>query len=363
MATKAVREARARVAEIEAERAALQSKIDNLAELRAPASAAIDKQRARLAKATILVKTSNTIDVGSLADYGVEARNVEPSAVRGKRLPEALAGGAIKITGGAGGPWASTTAKGLAARVRTPSPANVAAIKAAQRAVARAEATARRRRDELRDAIEASFEDAPKWTTDQLATALVPLAKAQVAYAALPRGSSMDTYTLQRFTEEPYGSLTIARQHLAFAESGDAGECPCRSCISDRTRAEQQREQRARIDALPERVRATCKDHGSRLMRVEIVDDWYESKRGPLVRAWCPIDYMSFVHGERTAKLRAPKPIRAKRPAKGLDWLCPNPSCGEAGPFEPEDGEVVCESCEYAWGADTVKTVRRDAAA
>lgn len=412
-ATKAMRDAQARVAELEAEQATIQRQVDEAETLIKPLAAKVGAIRKRRAKTAIISNTAGTIWFGTLASIGPDTHGVRALApdVKAKAISEALLSGGLKLTG-SGGHGVTITLRGLSGRVRVPDKAAVTVHKRAVLARQRADtkAAAARRAEQL--ALEECFHTAVKVPTDAILPDLIAEVVASVRLAKAPQPYQL-RHDLQRMTyaESP---LATAKAHLAFVKTGSTEPCPCRTCASDRQQAILRRDEAIRLDALPT-VMGICPaaEHGKHRIAIErtavrLSDEnrerlivvapaigpllpknvgYYGVATGDAPKGWCrkgpvPNGFVRvavwLAELEKAAKVAAKAAKKVAKPrivtptATGdpdtLNWICP--SCSEESDFdiqpadfeaEESDAYVECSSCGYEGNPDTVKTVAKAA--
>lgn len=267
MATKAVREARARVAAIRKQIAEFDA---NAAKAAADAKALNEKAKRaakRFARRPIiraLPMDEYAVMPNGLANYGLGYYGEGKDAKSEKALAEAIASGAVKVSLSQAGN--AHTAKGAAMRTRYLSPATVKELARLDRLADAAEKRGREARARWKAAKKAAFERATdKPTVDEIAAAV---AASGWIRRKIQGYDSFSTYKRQRL--EDY-DLRYALEHLAHAESGATTPCPCSTCAGARNQAEwkardaarvkareAEAKARARAEAKAPRVRFTC---------------------------------------------------------------------------------------------------------
>lgn len=274
--SKAVREAQARLAELEAQRAHLAAEVAEAeAHLVAP-RAKLDAVRKRRARTSIISNTSGQIWFGSLADITMEAyglRAAGKEAIKPKAIADAIAAGNIKLNGGRFG--VQITLRGLAGRVRIPDAAHIRAHKLAVAASDRANKRAKDAMLAKDAALRACFDAAVKVPTDAILPGLVDEAIARLRLEALPEPHDLRHKLDQLENPDWDGSpLNVAKAHLAFAKSGSDEACPCRNCARERQEVIKLRELNESLDEKPTAMKP-CPIEGHGRHRVSLV-------RGPL---------------------------------------------------------------------------------
>ena len=361
MATKAVAEAEARLAELETYRANLVASIDEAEADRKPHEAKLAAIRRRRAKRKIVAYTANAYQLTTAAALVVSGWD-STHGLAGKKpreILEAIAGGGVSLTVGSGG--VTYKARGLSQRVRTPNAEAIKAFNRADRAYNRAVAAQSRASQARNAAMKAVYETGEKIAFEALVADVAEEVTAKVRLAAHPEAADA-RFKLNQLTDGQFGGLADAKAHLAWvkAKNPDKGVCPCRGCQKERQDAIRRRDLVARLAELPKR-RATCPSHGKRLMASERVRDYFDNKwTDNLPIAWCPIGPHRLIDTptmEAEAAKAAAVEARKKAHAPKREWTCPNPECGDVNAFEPtKQGYVECGSCHVEFDTDVVKT-------
>lgn len=387
--TKPVREARARLAELMAQRADLERQVVDVEKGRIKPARALAVVRKRRAKTAIVSNTSGSIWFGSLASitpesYGLSAAAKSHNAGRGlaKELASGFESGALKLNGGRYG--VSITLRGLQGRVRIPDKAAVIAHKRAVAASDRADKRAREAQAAEDAALRACFDGATKINVvEAILPDLVLEALADVKLDALPLAHEL-RHQIERMSWD-HGAIEVATQHLKFAESGSTEPCPCRTCAEDRQTAIRQRDAAAARAELPTAVFdcPSCKRRHrgpTKLMREYLDEAKVASLRagpGPTIEVspgvhefpaiFCDKQKGWFIFTAKWADDVARSAKLAAR-ARRVSFTCPD--CGEAAvsSITKDDDNVEwveCDACETAFRASTlrVKTVPKPSTA
>lgn len=370
----ALREARARVAQA---RQALVDHDAKKAREKAETIAAGKKLAVIQKRSPVVVaQVANELVVQPLA-------NIKPGYGAPKTPKELIAAltrdkDAVKLE--FGGMGAAYSVRSVTTRLRVPTLDALRAIERTRRAERRAEEALAKARRAHADARREAFETGSK---PVLEAALKTIAAAHVARsAATGRGYGYlnDTDWDRRNVER---SVDQAEIHLAAIVDGT--ECACAECALVRSEAGRWQQWLDRISTLPA-VLVDCPRHNRR-HRMPVEDSRSRMLDEPLTGATgitipaghyesLPIAYCvgktrdtTFVYirtdewARREAK-RQKEQERAARRRPKLEWICPNPECGEVNEFIPtEGGYVRCEACDVEYDADVVKTVRPHKAA
>jgi hypothetical protein len=355
---KQLREARDRLADVEAKIAVHDKRRAELEAAAKPAKTALEALRKRSKPAIVFAAQEYRVLDAGLADIG-RGWSGEGKGLTGKKLAAAIVAGEVSLSTGSG---SSTKAKGLQQRLRVPSKAAILRIRRARAKANRASQAYSRATQLLRDAIRESYVEGGKVEVETLAKVVARRFELLDAISASEPGM-MDEYNRQRLVDY---DLADAKTHLGHAKAVAAGTapetgCPCHSCAVDRSNAEREAARVARITALPSAMKP-CPTHGRKRMHVERVLEWHGNERIPVPVAWCPVGWHRV---DDVAQLAADKAKAEKAAAKAakkaprLEWVCPNPECGgERNPYAPIAGIVECDNCGAELDADVVKTVK-----
>lgn len=391
MASKAIREAQAAVDALLAERATLQAELDAAEAARAPLVKKVEAIRARRTRVPIVSNTGGQLWLSSVAAFTAETYGLRAIAkdhgVKPKLIAEALASGGLKVSAISG---VSLTLRGLNGRVRSPESGDVAAFRRAVKARELADKKAREAKNREREAMQRVFDNGAKISTDDLLTGILEdaVARARKELSPEPHDLRRRIHDLDSYENAP---LRVAQRHLDFAKSGSTEPCPCSTCATDRQQAIRRRDLDARLDGLPTAMSECPRHPGRHRVAVEHSDLKVDGEiRRRLVekepeldkllpssdiwpqaviqapRGWCRKgdEAQPFI---RTAVLLAElaKAARQRKPRRiGLDWVCPNPECGETSAYLPdEQGEIECLVCGVLYDADVVKTIKPGKAA
>lgn len=384
-------EAKARVAEINAEHDALIAKAKAKQQEREPFVRALERIDARRAKVPVIIDWSGgVLHVTTMAAVRAAGWRLD-EAFTGKKprqIAEAFETGAVKVSGS----QMDRTAKGQVQKLRVIDKEQLRIVRRAEAATRRAEQALSRAKMAEKAAIAAAYEAGRKLTLQEL---VADVAKRTVAYQAVqahdPGTRELDQ--AQRLVDGDWSDLQDAKTHLGHAQAvakGDAelGACPCRRDARERKEREQQEQEADRVAALPTTM-FICPIHEKRHRGPTEIIAVHESRIGDDTRKWLDeiapgwellkdegssrfyteyaLDYAYCVKagkrmlfGSAIAKRAAAAAKAAKKPAvkvKTLAWTCPNPDCGEPNVTELEpDNTLTCESCEVAFDASTLKT-------
>lgn len=351
---KAIAEAKARVDQLLADRAAAQAEIDAIEVKRKPLLARITAIRARRAKVSVIANLAGRYLVTTLGAFYAETGYARELEAKPKAIHDALLAGKVKVGGGYG---VSYTARGLAPRLRTPERATFAAFTKAKNARVRAERALSKAQDAEKAAIAAAFEAGGKFELEAIVGGLTDHAIAsmrsdavKVPYELTKRVASLDSWE--------GAPLRIAQEHLAFAKSGSSEPCPCADCATGRQEQAKAKAEAERRAALP-RISFTCPNHGKRRGSFERRRQYLEAEGWvndlPIVH--CPMGD-SFIHQPTRdadaakaakAKAKAEKAMTRVRPAfvegEAMSFTCPG--CGEfteyAQVFTGDDDDLMVE--------------------
>lgn len=368
---KTLREAKARVAEVQARLDAYDLETDRERAKEAVARKRIDRARV---PAIYLRSDGETVDLLDMARVkpGYIGRDIDHP----RDLPAAIEAGTIKLeTDGSVQRAAKTVAKNL--RVMAPADA---------RALARLDARISKARDERDTLIKASHARGTQLTVTEVAkhaATMHALHKAlPVTYGYGRRGGPDDWRR-----REIESAMADAVLHQRFvngdmdAETMEAG-CPCRVCQKARNEAAIARTEAARVAALPRVAVADCpachKGHRVPLDTRDVTmtgeDGAQERLQGAPVFT-CPVAKRLILHRPLWAKEQA-KRARAEAKAEaerakalrrdGVWWTCPG--CEEPQQtligstyFEgnPDYKFLECEACEQSFDLRVIKTSKR----
>lgn len=357
-----VKAAKARIAELTAELAALREKKAAVEAKRKPIEDAEERLQRRLGKVAIVTNLASAYQVSSLRVLRAQGWGV--SAWQGKKpkeLREAIETGGIKLE-----PMGSVSygARGIQQRTRIPQAADIAAWRKAVKARERAEAAAARARHAEAVAIAAVYERGTKVDLAFIVDPALALLQARLKVDAAERpgfiGNEIDRIT------QPWGSLPKAEEHLQHAAAGEMKE-HCGQC-QEWSRREAWNK---RVAEAPRRL-WTCPEHGrvkAAWLRGNFKYDGREAKDLPVFV--CPRDGGIHADTDTVAKDNAiAEKARAKAEAErekiiarrgGVYFLCPG--CGDVPKSkvsidtDVEEGEapirtVECDSCESVFDID-----------
>lgn len=366
----ALSEARQELAELEAQRMNLAAEVKAAADRLAPIEAKRTALEKRRAKHPVVMFLASEHVRGTLASLRVESyATSHTGALVGKKPKEvvdAIASGGVKVTT-SGAIWQGTsyTARGLATRVVTPTPATLRAWDRATAARKRAEKALEDARAAEKAAAKTAFEiGATKVGFDALVADIAAAAVLTVA-ANAARDNTGNQGKINRLIDGQFGELTLMKRHVDhLAEKVELPDPPCVIC-QKRARENEQRD--ARITAIKQlgRRKFTCPTHGKvigyagrqRNLRFDdtIIEDC------PVL--YCPKDWTMYVDAKLLAadKAKAAKPAKVTKPAKVVSFVCPNPECEWEGESDVIDGMVTCDSCDVEYEVDRVKIVKRAA--
>lgn len=382
--TKAIREARQRVAAIEAKQRELQRRITELAKQRAPLEARISAIGKRRERVGVIKFLAGNFILGTLATLRADIAYVKDLKPTPKPIRDGLESGGIKIS--AGGYGQSYSLKGLLPRLRLIDRPTLAVYRRKVKARERAEEALRKARAAEAEAFRATYDAGAKPDRELVIKGIVDEAIAQIQLQALPYPATIE-HEIERLTRWDDSPLKVAQQHLEHAKSGSTEPCPCETCRADAARAEQLMAIKAHRATLPRRMvvcpvhkdagrkrmpwevvtRRLTEDEFSRLGLAEYGMKWsYYDNSFALPVAYCPSGDLAVVYDElRAAKAKADKAAakKAAKAAKGRIWT--NPSVAQEGDtveftcpvcntqatsdvYPDEDGElrVGCGDCE-----------------
>lgn len=374
---KALREARAALAAIEAKRKELVAAIAEAGKDRVPIEAKVAAIAKRRRRVQVIKFLAGAYYVGTLADLTAEIRYAFKDGAKPtpKAIRDGLESGTIKI--GAGGYGQSYSLKGLLPRIRL---LDKPTFRTYQRKVAarkRAEAALAKARAAEAEAFKAAYAAGAKPDAGQVIAGIVDAAMATARLEAHPEQFGL-RHELERLTaDDDYSAKGIATLHLKHLQSGSSEPCPCHSCAGARAEAKRQQEEAARRAGLPTRM-VDCPTHGRKRMPVEAARNLFwtdlearvqelgrefpQELRGrwidDLERAYCPKDGKTlllvgdWLNAREKAKKKLTR-VRRGLPSEGdtVTFDCPN--CGAVATsevYEDDTSEglrVGCEACEF----------------
>lgn len=396
---KAVRDAEARLAGIDARADAKRAELEAIAAKLGPLTKRRNAIQHRRQKQVIVLNSAGDVALGTMAGLTIESYMRDSMLGKKPReIVEAIDTGAAKVhssfTFGA-----SYTAKGLVQRIRIPTPESIKAATVARRKLDRA----RKAHDEAKAAEKAArlamYESGEKLTREQIVESLFAEAKASLAYTAAQKelGHPANVkHELERLmADDEWSERGQAKLHLHHAQVQAAGNeadaCPCRQCQEERHEAQRQRAEDARIAELPV-VTFDCPSCGRRHRGATEVQNIQDRHVNDALRKaldekapgwqqlsnndrWYPAYLLDTVY---CAKARhwfpwttgivksIAKVEKAAQRARGTavrEWTCPNPECGEVNEVIGKPGDYVrCEACEVEFDADVVVYRRAKAA-
>jgi hypothetical protein len=397
--TKAVREAKAKRRELQAivDAATAADKAARAAV--APAQkrhAAIAARQAKMLMLTEAGGTPNAEGGGiSLASVGTISLAYSASAkgMNAKALAAALLSGEVKINGGRGG--YGSTSYTLRGYLRRGKMIDRPRLREVDRAIKRRKAAEQALHQAWR--VEAQAYIAARDAGDKpdevaiAATVAERLVVHDKEQPVFDHELNQQAHDARRRIEDLDRHLTW----LASTAEDKPAECPCYTDQAARQHAIRVRDENARLDALPT-VLSECPDksHGRHRVAIEraplrLGPDWrakleevspgigallpadpqwgtaeLDAPRGICRKGKEPVSYVRVKtlreELEKAAKLAA----RKAKPSKALDWICPNPECGELNEFTPDaQDEVECRACEVVYDSNAVKTIKHQAAA
>lgn len=355
MASKGLKEAKARLAALRATIAAAavaDKAADNAVK---PIRAKLEALHKRLERMVVVTTAGGGHRLTTLAEMQLGYLGGTQFSSE-KVLRDAIAKGEQKVQLGYG---VTMTIRGLSQRVHFPAKEAVRLYQQRVRATDRATVALQKAQAAQNAALEAAFESGRKSDPDELAKFVAR------AYALREAARPVLDHEVQQKASDARRFLADAEQHLAWikATNPDKDVCPCQRCQAERAAAIRRKALVERIANLPSAIR-TCDQHGRKRMKLERLEgrQWFGDRYidNPPV-AYCPVGPHGFldnvtVEADKAKAERAAARAAARAPR--LNWVCPNPDCGEISAYLPTNGSVTCEACDVELDANVVKTVK-----